>query len=62
MPSTGRTVAQLAVFNALGNKDMAKLPRPQQLRVAYTVANATRATVEVSHNSYNDIYLNLTLI
>lgn len=52
MPSTGRTVAQLAVFNALGNKDMAKLPRPQQLRVAYTVANATRATVEVSHNSY----------
>lgn len=51
MPATGKTVAQLAVFNALGNKEMAKLPRDQQLRMAYTVANATRAAVEVSENS-----------
>lgn len=48
MPATGKTVAQLAVYNALGNKAMVDLTRAQQLRVAYTIANSTRAAVEVS--------------
>jgi hypothetical protein len=56
MPSTGRTVAQLAVFNALGNPDMASLDRDQQLRVAYTVANSTRAAVEAVGNHVADLY------
>jgi hypothetical protein len=56
MPSTGRTVAQLAVFNALGNPDMASLDRDQQLRVAYTVANSTRAAVEVHQKTHNYIF------
>jgi hypothetical protein len=56
MPATGKTVAQLAVYNALGHDDIAKLPQEEQLRVAYTVANSTRAAVEATGNHVADLY------
>jgi hypothetical protein len=56
MPSTGRTVAQLAVFNALRNEKIAKMPQEKQLQVAYTVANTTRAAVEATGAHVADLY------
>jgi hypothetical protein len=56
MPATGKTVAQLAVYNALGFPEMETLPQDQQLRIAYTVANSTRAAVEATGNHIADLY------
>jgi hypothetical protein len=47
MSVLGKTASQMAVVNALSNKQMGELPRAQQLRLAYTTAVCTIVAVEV---------------